>query len=154
MIIELIAAVSADSIQQAVLEHKPEGLIDWAVRMVQQLVTVNVAWVIVSLLVGLIFAVGATEFSKRYESLYRGEHWALKAQLFAAMCGAVVTTLLIWFLTDWPESGRTVACLTIAPLAAFYAHRAYDALRDLFPHFMARASQKLRGDQNCDVSPP
>jgi hypothetical protein len=108
----------------------------------------------VSLVVGLLVAVGATEFSKRFNKLFAGESWVLRAQLYAALWGATVTTLLIWVLTDWPVHGRLIACLAIAPLAAFYAHRAYDVLRRLFPALMERASKKLRGDQNVDASPP
>lgn len=135
--------------------REPHGLVEcWGVWLLQQLVTVNVAWVAVALVVGLLVAVGATEFSKRFNRLFAGESWALRAQLYSALWGAVVTTLLIWVLTDWPVRGRLIACLAIAPLAAFYAHRAYDALRRLFPAFMERTSTKLRGERNADVTPP
>jgi hypothetical protein len=141
---------------QAAIEiaQEPQGLVECGVWLLRQLVTVNVAWVIVALAVGLMVAVGATEFSKRFNRLFAGENWALRAQLYAALWGVVVTSLLIWVLTDWPAHGRIIACATIAPLSAFYAHRAYDVLRRLFPVFMERASTKLRGDHNCDVTPP
>lgn len=137
-------------IEQAVVPASPDGLWDWCIWLLKQLVTVNVAWVIVALLVGLIWAVGATEASKRYDRLYNGPNWALRAQLFAATFGALVTTLLIWVLTDWPAHGRAIAIVSVSPLAAFYAPRTYDVLRRLFPAFMDRAGRKLRGDP----SPP
>jgi predicted anti-sigma-YlaC factor YlaD len=149
------AAIPPEQIEQAQRSAAmPDGLMDWALWLLKQLVTVNVAWALIALFVGLIFAVGATEMSKRFEKLYRGENWALKAQLVAAVWGAFVTTGLIWVLTDWPVHGRLIACMSIAPLAAFYAHRFYDVLRRLFPVFMERASRKLRGEHNVDSSPP
>lgn len=149
---------ASDVTQQAQLAiadaQAPEGLVEWAIWLLQKLVTENVAWVLVSLLVGLLVAVGATEFSKRFNTLFSGRNWALRAQLYAAIWGAAVASALVWALTDWPAAGRIVAMLTVAPLAAFYAPHAYDVLRRLFPVFMERASRKLRGDHNCDVTPP
>ena len=140
--------------QVALGAARPDGLVDWAVWLLQQLVTPNVAWVVVALALGLLAAVGVTEFSKRFNRLFAGERWALRVQLYAALWGVLVTAALIWVLPDWPPAGRVVAILAVAPLAAFYAHRAYDVLRQLFPVFMERASKKLRGEQNCDVTPP
>jgi hypothetical protein len=75
---------------QAAIEiaQEPQGLVEWGVWLLRQLVTVNVAWVIVALAVGLMVAVGATEFSKRFNRLFAGENWALRAQLYAALWGA------------------------------------------------------------------
>lgn len=144
-----------DRMEQAMAAAaEPQGLAEWAVWLVQQLVTVNVAWVLVSLAIGLLASVGATEFSKRFGKLFAGENWALKVQLFAALWGAVVTSMLIVLTTDWPAHARICAAAAIAPLAAFYAPRTYDVLRRLFPDAMAAASRKLRGEQNIDATPP
>lgn len=137
--------------QQALADAQaPEGLINWGVWILKQVVTVDFALVIVALVVGLIVAVGATEFSKRFEKLFSGPNWDLRAQLYSAIWGAVTTTLLIFALTRYPVWGKIIATICVAPLAAFYSHRAYDALRRLFPAFMARASRRLRSDRGAD----
>lgn len=152
---EAWAGIPQDQVQQALEEAgAPQGLVEWTVWLVQQLVTVNVVWVLVSLLLGLVAAIGVTEASKRFEKLFSGPRWMLRAQLYASLWGSVVTALLIAVTTDFPPAGETVAILAIAPLAGLYAPRTYDVLRRLFPHLMARASKRLRGEQNCDVSPP
>lgn len=128
------------------LQQAPGGFIDWAIWLLQQMVTLNVAWCLFALVVGMLWAIGATEFCKRFDQLISGPAWALRAQLLAALWGTVVTTLLILALPDWPLRGRVVAAICVAPLAAFYANRVYDVLRRLFPLFMDAVMRRLRGD--------
>lgn len=152
---ETWAAIPQEQVQAALAQAAaPDGLIEWALWLLKQMLTLNVAWAIVALIVGLLVAVGATEFSKRFRRLFAGPNWELRAQLYAAVWGAIVTTALIWVLTDWPVHGRVIAAVAVAPLAAFYAHRAYDFLYRLFPILMDRASVKLRGGEpNVDATP-
>lgn len=156
--IEALAAVAAEQAQTTLQAQAPEGLIDWLIWQVKplaaQLLTLNTLLVVVALVLGFLAAIGATEWSKRFARLFSGQHWALKAQLYAAVWGAIVTAILIWVLTDWPPKGQVAAIIAVAPLAAFYPHYAYDVLRERYPRLMGRALTTLRGPHNPDASPP
>lgn len=139
------------ALAQAEMPDTIGGWIQWAL---EQIATPNTLWVLVAMAVGLVSAIGGTEFAKRFRRLFTGSEWALKAQLFAAIWGMVVTSMLIVALTDWPITGRLVAILAVAPLAAFYPHKAYDAVRENFPSASRRLLGRIRGDHNLDASPP
>lgn len=155
--IELVAGGAPIQEQaQIALEHAqtPDSIGGWIQWALQLIATPNTMWLLVSLVLGLAAAIGATEFAKRFRRLFSGPDWALKAQLFAALWGMVVTSLLIVALTDYPFAGRLVAILTIAPLAAFWPHKAYDLARDYFPRASERVLGKIRGEHNVDAGPP
>lgn len=138
--------------EQQTVAAQPEGLWEWALALLKQLVTVNVAWVIVSLAIGLLVAVGAAEVSKRYKSLFPPHgNWDVRAQLVAGFWGTIVTGLLIWGLTTWPAKGQAIAVVCIAPLVFLWAGKAYDVLWRLFPVLMDKATKKLSGSDNVDV---
>lgn len=154
--IELVAggAPIQEQVQIALERKLPDSLGGWIQWALELIATPNTLWLLVALVLGLAAAIGATEFAKRFRRLFTGPDWALKAQLFAALWGMVVTSLLIFALTDWPTAGRLVAIMTIAPLAAFYPHKAYDAVCEYFPQTSNRVLNKIRGEPNVDASPP
>jgi hypothetical protein len=150
-----LAAEPPQGIMQAQAPDDVWGWLLWHLKpLVAELLTLNTLLVAVALAAGLAAAIGATEASKRFAKLFEGPNWALRAQLYAAVWGAFVTTVLIWVMTDWPAKGQVAAIIAVAPLAAFYPHRAYDWLRDRFPNAMGRALGSLRGPHNVDATPP
>lgn len=140
--------------QATMWAQRPDTIMGWIFWALDRIGVENSLLTVVALTVGLAAAVGATEIAKRFQRLFMGPNWALKAQLCAALWGTIVTTALIIALTDWPLTGRLVAVLAIAPMAAFWPHRAYDLAREYFPQTSERVLGKLRGDKNIDASPP